>query len=76
MTRSFSRQKDAGDGKGTAKALLDKIAELESEAQKSFMHRSVIPQEVNELSRFLQKRNFLLHFHQYFGLIFSDTLLR
>ncbi|KAL9390289.1 hypothetical protein Peur_018894 [Populus x canadensis] len=32
-------QKDAGDGKGTARALLDKIAELESEAQKSFMHR-------------------------------------
>lgn len=34
--------KDAGDGKGTAKALLDKIAGLESEAQKSFMHRSVL----------------------------------
>ncbi|PRQ40177.1 putative alpha-glucan, water dikinase [Rosa chinensis] len=32
-------QKDAGDGKGTAKDLLDKIAGLESEAQKSFMHR-------------------------------------
>nr|XP_011464043.1 PREDICTED: alpha-glucan water dikinase 1, chloroplastic isoform X2 [Fragaria vesca subsp. vesca]XP_011464044.1 PREDICTED: alpha-glucan water dikinase 1, chloroplastic isoform X2 [Fragaria vesca subsp. vesca] len=32
-------QKDAGDGKGTAKALLDNIADLESEAQKSFMHR-------------------------------------
>ncbi|XP_042496996.1 alpha-glucan water dikinase, chloroplastic-like isoform X2 [Macadamia integrifolia] len=32
-------KKDAGDGKGTAKALLDKIAEMESEAQKSFMHR-------------------------------------
>ncbi|KAH6815578.1 Pyruvate phosphate dikinase [Perilla frutescens var. frutescens] len=32
-------QKDAGDGKGTSKSLLDKIAELESEAQKSFMHR-------------------------------------
>uniref|UniRef100_A0A6N2N9J4 alpha-glucan, water dikinase n=1 Tax=Salix viminalis TaxID=40686 RepID=A0A6N2N9J4_SALVM len=32
-------QKDAGDGTGTAKALLDKIAEMESEAQKSFMHR-------------------------------------
>lgn len=28
-----------GDGKGTAKALLDKIATMESEAQKSFMHR-------------------------------------
>ncbi|XP_043724760.1 alpha-glucan water dikinase, chloroplastic-like isoform X2 [Telopea speciosissima] len=32
-------KKDAGDGKGTAKALLDKIAAMESEAQKSFMHR-------------------------------------
>ncbi|KAL4574024.1 hypothetical protein LXL04_020846 [Taraxacum kok-saghyz] len=31
--------KDAGDGKGTSKSLLDKIAGLESEAQKSFMHR-------------------------------------
>ncbi|XP_042756747.2 alpha-glucan water dikinase 1, chloroplastic isoform X2 [Lactuca sativa] len=31
--------KDAGDGKGTAKDLLDKIASLESEAEKSFMHR-------------------------------------
>jgi alpha-glucan,water dikinase len=33
--------KDAGDGIGTARALLDKIAKMESEAQKSFMHRSV-----------------------------------
>ncbi|KAI8021988.1 hypothetical protein LOK49_LG03G00270 [Camellia lanceoleosa] len=32
-------QKDAGDGQGTAKALLDKIANMENEAQKSFMHR-------------------------------------
>ncbi|KAF3494767.1 hypothetical protein DY000_02057926 [Brassica cretica] len=32
-------QKDHGDGKGTAKNLLVKIADLESEAQKSFMHR-------------------------------------
>lgn len=31
--------KDLGDGKGTAKFLLDKIAEMEGEAQKSFMHR-------------------------------------
>ncbi|CAN4124012.1 unnamed protein product [Withania somnifera] len=30
---------DAGDGSGTAKSLLDKIADMESEAQKSFMHR-------------------------------------
>ncbi|PIA61801.1 hypothetical protein AQUCO_00200059v1 [Aquilegia coerulea] len=32
-------KKDVGDGNGTAKALLEKIAEMESEAQKSFMHR-------------------------------------
>ncbi|KAG2256802.1 hypothetical protein Bca52824_076096 [Brassica carinata] len=32
-------QKDYGDGKGTAKNLLDRIADQESEAQKSFMHR-------------------------------------
>lgn len=32
--------KDAGDGKGTEKGLLDRIAELESEAERSFMHRS------------------------------------
>ncbi|KAI4328195.1 hypothetical protein L6164_020571 [Bauhinia variegata] len=32
-------QKDTADGKGTAKSLLDEIAEKESEAQKSFMHR-------------------------------------
>ncbi|KAK4485750.1 hypothetical protein RD792_008396 [Penstemon davidsonii] len=33
------QKKDAGDGKGTSKSLLNRIAELESEAQKSFMHR-------------------------------------
>ncbi|XVE74996.1 hypothetical protein DITRI_Ditri12bG0062300 [Diplodiscus trichospermus] len=32
-------QKDACDGKGTSKVLLDRIAEMESQAQKSFMHR-------------------------------------
>lgn len=37
--RSKQMQKDAGDGSGTAKSLLEKIASLESEAQKSFMHR-------------------------------------
>ncbi|KAG5520839.1 hypothetical protein RHGRI_033418 [Rhododendron griersonianum] len=37
--KSKQIQKDAGDGRGTAKALLDKIANMESEAQKSFMHR-------------------------------------
>ncbi|XP_071707709.1 alpha-glucan water dikinase, chloroplastic-like [Rutidosis leptorrhynchoides] len=31
--------KDVGDGKGTAKDLLDRIASLESEAEQSFMHR-------------------------------------
>ncbi|KAK4758856.1 hypothetical protein SAY87_020157 [Trapa incisa] len=32
-------QKTAGDGKCTAKSLLDKIAAMEGEAEKSFMHR-------------------------------------
>ncbi|XP_042753569.1 alpha-glucan water dikinase, chloroplastic isoform X1 [Lactuca sativa] len=41
-------KKDAGDGKGTAKALLDKIAGLESEAQKSFMHRFNIAADLME----------------------------
>ncbi|XP_059633696.1 alpha-glucan water dikinase, chloroplastic isoform X2 [Cornus florida] len=36
---SVGSKQDAGDGKGTAKAFLDKIAKMESEAQKSFMHR-------------------------------------
>ncbi|XP_020251557.1 alpha-glucan water dikinase, chloroplastic-like [Asparagus officinalis] len=40
--------KDAGDGKGTAKALLDKIAYLESEAQKSLMHRFNIAADLME----------------------------
>lgn len=39
LTLYCSTWKDAGDGRGTAKALLDKIASMESEAQKSFMHR-------------------------------------
>ncbi|KAJ8438525.1 hypothetical protein Cgig2_024614 [Carnegiea gigantea] len=34
-----SKQKDAGDGQRTAKSLLETIASMESEAQKSFMHR-------------------------------------
>lgn len=42
--------KDYGDGKGTAKHLLDKIADLESEAQKSFMHRSVLCSSILGLS--------------------------
>jgi hypothetical protein len=36
----LNKIKDAGDGKGTAKGLLDRIAELESEAERSLMHRS------------------------------------
>ncbi|KAJ8548378.1 hypothetical protein K7X08_030847 [Anisodus acutangulus] len=36
---SKAARKAAGDGSGTAKSLLDKIADMESEAQKSFMHR-------------------------------------
>ncbi|KAK4423858.1 Alpha-glucan water dikinase, chloroplastic [Sesamum alatum] len=36
------------DAKGTSKVLLDKIAELESEAQKSFMHRFNIASDLME----------------------------
>ena len=39
MLNVYFVEKDAGDGKGTSKFLLEKIADLESEAQKSFMHR-------------------------------------
>ncbi|KAI3467562.1 hypothetical protein Pfo_024225 [Paulownia fortunei] len=42
------QKKDAGDGRGTSKSLLDKIAELESEAQKSFMHRFNIAADLME----------------------------
>ncbi|CAK9158146.1 unnamed protein product [Ilex paraguariensis] len=41
-------KKDDGDGRGTAKALLDKIADMESEAQKSFMHRFNIAADLME----------------------------
>lgn len=41
MTEKGSLLKVTEGGKGTAKSLLDNIAELESEAEKSFMHRSV-----------------------------------
>ncbi|XVF85026.1 hypothetical protein PTKIN_Ptkin17bG0085500 [Pterospermum kingtungense] len=44
-------QKDAGDGKGTSRALLDRIAELESEAQKSFMHRFNIASDLMDQAR-------------------------
>ncbi|KAL1565640.1 alpha-glucan, water dikinase [Salvia divinorum] len=47
-TRPAKVQKDAGDGEGTSKFLLDKIAELESEAQKSFMHRFNIAADLME----------------------------
>ncbi|KAL5826788.1 hypothetical protein ACOSQ3_018629 [Xanthoceras sorbifolium] len=43
--------KDAGDGNGTAMALLDKIAEMESEAQKSFMHRFNIAADLIEQAK-------------------------
>ncbi|RAL51823.1 hypothetical protein DM860_010541 [Cuscuta australis] len=46
----FSTQpvRDVGDGWGTAKELLDKIADKESEAQKSFMHRFNIAADLIE----------------------------
>ncbi|KAL3337248.1 hypothetical protein AABB24_029750 [Solanum stoloniferum] len=40
--------KAAGVGSGTAKSLLDKIADMESEAQKSFMHRFNIAADLIE----------------------------
>ncbi|KAF5741084.1 alpha-glucan water dikinase chloroplastic [Tripterygium wilfordii] len=43
--------KDAGDGKGTAKPLLDKIAKMESEAEKSFMHRFNIAADLIEQAK-------------------------
>ncbi|EOY00563.1 Pyruvate phosphate dikinase, PEP/pyruvate binding domain isoform 1 [Theobroma cacao] len=44
-------QKDAGDGKGTSKVLLDRIAENESEAQKSFMHRFNIASDLMDQAK-------------------------
>ncbi|KAK7818574.1 alpha-glucan water dikinase [Quercus suber] len=44
-------RKDYGDGKGTAKSLLDKIAEMESEAQKSFMHRFNIAADLTDQAK-------------------------
>ncbi|XP_022735440.1 alpha-glucan water dikinase, chloroplastic-like isoform X2 [Durio zibethinus] len=43
--------KDASDGKGTSKALLDRIAEMESEAQKSFMHRFNIASDLMDQAK-------------------------
>ncbi|KAK7361648.1 hypothetical protein VNO77_03719 [Canavalia gladiata] len=42
------KRKDSSDGKHTAKFLLDKIAEKEGEAQKSFMHRFNIASDLIE----------------------------
>ncbi|CAA0819704.1 Alpha-glucan water dikinase 1- chloroplastic [Striga hermonthica] len=47
-TSPMKVKKDFGDGRGTSKSLLDKIAELESEAQKSFMHRFNIAADLME----------------------------
>ncbi|CAN1187423.1 Alpha-glucan water dikinase, chloroplastic [Linum perenne] len=44
-------QKDVGDGGGTAKTILDKIAELEEEAQKSFMHRFNIASDLMDQAK-------------------------
>ncbi|KAF8016389.1 hypothetical protein BT93_H1790 [Corymbia citriodora subsp. variegata] len=51
VTESKQVQKaisNIGDGKGTAKGLLDKIATMESEAQKSFMHRFNIAADLTD----------------------------
>ncbi|KAL4347574.1 hypothetical protein GQ457_17G013530 [Hibiscus cannabinus] len=44
-------KQDAGDGKGTSRFLLDRIAELESEAQKSFMHRFNIASDLMDQAK-------------------------
>ncbi|KAG9449919.1 hypothetical protein H6P81_009884 [Aristolochia fimbriata] len=44
-------KKDVGDGIGTAKALLDRIADLESEAERSFMHRFNIAADLTEWAK-------------------------
>ncbi|XP_068639129.1 alpha-glucan water dikinase, chloroplastic-like [Aristolochia californica] len=43
--------KDVGDGNGTAKALLNRIAELETEAERSFMHRFNIAADLTEWAK-------------------------
>ncbi|KAJ4960809.1 hypothetical protein NE237_020719 [Protea cynaroides] len=48
---SVGSKKGSADGKGTAKALLDKIAAMESEAQKSFMHRFNIATDLLEWAK-------------------------
>ncbi|XWS69047.1 hypothetical protein CRYUN_Cryun04dG0146200 [Craigia yunnanensis] len=45
------QKKDAGDGKGASKVLLDRIAGMESEAQKSFMHRFNIASDLMEQAK-------------------------
>ncbi|CAI0431048.1 unnamed protein product [Linum tenue] len=44
-------QKDVGDGRGTAKTTLNRIAELEEEAQKSFMHRFNIASDLMDQAK-------------------------
>ncbi|MBA0706369.1 hypothetical protein Golax_018482, partial [Gossypium laxum] len=52
QVQKFScKNKDAGDGKGTSKVLLDRIAALESEAQKSFMHRFNIASDLMDQAK-------------------------
>ncbi|CAL9114527.1 alpha-glucan water dikinase, chloroplastic isoform X1 [Musa acuminata AAA Group] len=50
-TEITKSKRDAGDGKGTAKSLLDRIAELEDEAQRSLMHRFNIAADLVEQAR-------------------------
>ncbi|XP_006841018.2 alpha-glucan water dikinase, chloroplastic isoform X1 [Amborella trichopoda] len=45
------KKKDAGNGEGTAKALLDRISELESDAERSFMHRFNIATDLTEWAK-------------------------
>uniref|UniRef100_A0A1D1ZGH5 Alpha-glucan water dikinase, chloroplastic n=1 Tax=Anthurium amnicola TaxID=1678845 RepID=A0A1D1ZGH5_9ARAE len=45
---SMKTKKEAGDGRGTAKDLLEKIAEMESDAERSLMHRFNIAADLME----------------------------
>ncbi|XP_042439164.1 alpha-glucan water dikinase 1, chloroplastic-like [Zingiber officinale] len=49
--RSVESSEVVGDGKGTAKSLLDRIIDLEAEAQRSLMHRFNIAADLTEEAR-------------------------
>lgn len=66
--------KDAGDGKGTAKDLLDKIASLESVAEQSFMHRFLLETCYNYIVIFSLVFILVANSHHVFFLLLSDLI--